>query len=162
MFDIGGMELLVIGAVALIVVGPKELPRLVRSVGQWVGRAKSLARDFQSGMEDAARQADLQADVANLKNLSADIERDFKGAGENARRAIEDSGTKSRWTPPKRVAVSDPTRSSPPQPTTDPPDHDDDEFASTHRTTPASGAPSDDDDALLSRFERGVRRGNQD
>ena len=108
MFDIGGMELLVIGAVALIVVGPKELPRLVRSVGQWVGRAKSLARDFQSGMEDAARQADLHADVANLKNLSADIERDFKGAGENARRAIEDSGTKSRWTPPKRVAVSDP------------------------------------------------------
>ncbi|MFN3261874.1 MAG: Sec-independent protein translocase protein TatB [Pikeienuella sp.] len=64
MFDIGFMELLVIGALALIVVGPKELPGLLRTVGQFAGKARSMARDFQRTMEDAAREADL-GDVAD-------------------------------------------------------------------------------------------------
>ncbi len=64
MFDIGFMELLVIGALALIVVGPKELPGLLRTVGQFAGKARAMARDFQRTMEDAAREADL-GDVAD-------------------------------------------------------------------------------------------------
>jgi sec-independent protein translocase protein TatB len=60
MFDIGWSELLLIGVVALIVVGPKELPRMLRTVGQYVGRAKSVAREFQRSMDDAAREMDLQ------------------------------------------------------------------------------------------------------
>lgn len=64
MFDIGFMELLVIGALALIVVGPKELPGLLRTVGQYAGKARAMARDFQRTMEDAAREADL-GDVAD-------------------------------------------------------------------------------------------------
>lgn len=59
MLDIGFMELVVIGALALIVVGPKELPGLLRTVGQFVGKARAMARDFQRTMEDAARDADL-------------------------------------------------------------------------------------------------------
>ncbi|QIE54290.1 twin-arginine translocase subunit TatB [Pikeienuella piscinae] len=64
MLDIGFMELVVIGALALIVVGPKELPGLLRTVGQFVGKARAMARDFQRTMEDAAREADL-GDVAD-------------------------------------------------------------------------------------------------
>ncbi len=65
MFDIGFAELVVIGALALIVVGPKELPGLLRTVGKYVGKARSMARDFQRTMEDAAREADL-GDAADL------------------------------------------------------------------------------------------------
>ncbi|RMH52824.1 MAG: twin-arginine translocase subunit TatB [Alphaproteobacteria bacterium] len=59
MLDIGWSELLVIGVVALIVVGPKDLPAMFRTVGQYVGKARSMAREFQRSMEDAARQAEL-------------------------------------------------------------------------------------------------------
>lgn len=65
MLDIGFTELLVIGALALIVVGPKELPGLLRTVGQFAGKARAMARDFQRTMEDAAREADL-GDVADV------------------------------------------------------------------------------------------------
>ena len=59
MFDIGFMEILVIGAIALIVVGPKELPGLLRTVGQYAGKARGMAREFQRTMDEAAREADL-------------------------------------------------------------------------------------------------------
>ena len=53
-------ELLIVGALALIVIGPKDLPRMMRSVGRFVGQAKGLARQFQDSMNDAAREADLE------------------------------------------------------------------------------------------------------
>ena len=53
-------ELLVVGALALIVIGPKDLPRMMRSVGRFVGQARGLARQFQDSMNDAAREADLE------------------------------------------------------------------------------------------------------
>ena len=59
MLDLGMSELLIIGVVALIVVGPKDLPKMLRTLGQYAGRAKSIAREFQRSMDDAARQADI-------------------------------------------------------------------------------------------------------
>ncbi len=53
-------ELLIVAALALIVIGPKDLPRMMRSVGKFVGQARGLARQFQDSMNDAAREADLQ------------------------------------------------------------------------------------------------------
>jgi len=53
-------ELLVVAALALIVIGPKDLPRMMRQVGRFVGQAKGLARQFQDSMNDAAREADLE------------------------------------------------------------------------------------------------------
>ncbi|MGB0499245.1 MAG: Sec-independent protein translocase protein TatB [Rubricella sp.] len=74
MFDIGFYELLVVGVVALIVVGPKDLPRMFHTVGKLVGQAKGMARQFQSAMNDAAREADLDQvrDVANTVRKAAD------------------------------------------------------------------------------------------
>jgi len=60
MFDIGYMELLVIAAVALVVIGPKDLPRVMRTVGQWVGRARGMARHFRSGIDTMIRESELE------------------------------------------------------------------------------------------------------
>lgn len=68
MLDIGMLEIFVIGALALIVVGPKELPGLLRTVGQFAAKARGMAREFQSSMEDAAREADLDGVVKTVKS----------------------------------------------------------------------------------------------
>src|SRR5690242_18595016 len=52
MFDIGFSEILVIFILALIVLGPEKLPRVVREVGRWVGRARAMARQFQDQLEE--------------------------------------------------------------------------------------------------------------
>jgi sec-independent protein translocase protein TatB len=57
MFDIGGWEFLLIAILGIIIVGPKELPGAIRTVSMFVRRARELARDFQSGLEDVAREA---------------------------------------------------------------------------------------------------------
>jgi sec-independent protein translocase protein TatB len=65
MFDLGWSELLIVGVAALIVVGPKDLPRMLRTLGQYAGKARSIAREFQRSMDEAARQADIE----ELKDL---------------------------------------------------------------------------------------------
>ena len=60
MFDIGWLEMAVIAMIALIVVGPKDLPRVLRSVAHWARKARGLAREFQSGVDDMIREADLE------------------------------------------------------------------------------------------------------
>jgi sec-independent protein translocase protein TatB len=59
MFDIAWSELLIIGVVALVVVGPKDLPKLMRTAGQWMGRARAMADQFKRSFDDMARQAEL-------------------------------------------------------------------------------------------------------
>jgi len=57
--DIGGTELLVIAAVALIVVGPKDLPALLRKLGQFVGKMRGMASEFRASFDEMARQSEL-------------------------------------------------------------------------------------------------------
>ena len=59
MFDIGWSELLVIGVVAIVVVGPKELPRLMRTFGHYTGKLRAMASDFQRQFEDAVRDSEI-------------------------------------------------------------------------------------------------------
>ena len=60
MFDIGYSELLVVAIVALVVIGPKDLPRVMRTVGEWVGRARGMARHFRSGIDTMIRESELE------------------------------------------------------------------------------------------------------
>jgi len=59
MFDIGWSELVVIGVVALIAIGPKELPGVLRMVGQWLGKARRMASEFQGQFQEALREAEM-------------------------------------------------------------------------------------------------------
>ncbi|MEQ6248319.1 Sec-independent protein translocase protein TatB [Sulfitobacter sp. HNIBRBA3233] len=86
MFDLGWSEMLVVGIVALIVVGPKDLPVLFRKVGQFVGKAKGMAREFTSAMNDAA-------DQSGMRDISSGINKSLKAASNPVGSAMD--GVKS-------------------------------------------------------------------
>ena len=73
MFDFGSGELVVIGVVALVAIGPKELPGLLRTVGQAVSRLRRMAGDFQNQFNEAMREADM----ADAQKMISDIKSDF-------------------------------------------------------------------------------------
>ena len=78
MFDIGWTELMVIAVVAIVVIGPKDLPAALRTFGKWTGKMKRMARDFQSQFNEALREAeldDVKKQVTDVKNQMADIGR---------------------------------------------------------------------------------------
>ena len=85
MFDIGWSELLLIAGVAIVVVGPKEIPQLMRTVGQWMGKAQRMARHFQSGIDEMIRQADLD----DVRKEISSINRDISGAIDPTRPAAK-------------------------------------------------------------------------
>ena len=61
MFELGWQEIIILMLIALIVVGPKDLPRIVKTAGQWMGKARGYARDFQRTIEEAADATEIDA-----------------------------------------------------------------------------------------------------
>jgi sec-independent protein translocase protein TatB len=72
MFDIGWSELLVIGVVALVVIGPKELPGVVRMLAQNIGKLRKMAGEFQSQFTDAMREVELSELKKEAEKLVSD------------------------------------------------------------------------------------------
>jgi sec-independent protein translocase protein TatB len=88
-FDIAWSELALIAAVALIVIGPKDLPRVMRNVGQWTRRARAMAADFQRNLDDMMREAELdeirkEVEKVSPADFKANLEKmvDAKGIAE--------------------------------------------------------------------------------
>jgi sec-independent protein translocase protein TatB len=76
MFDIGWGELLVVGIVALIAIGPKELPAVMRSLGHWMGKIRRMASEFQGQFQEALREAemdDLKKQADDLTSAVTDV-----------------------------------------------------------------------------------------
>lgn len=71
MLDVGWSELLLIGVVALIVVGPKDLPHLFHSLGRFTAKARSMAREFTTAMEDAARNSGIDDATKTLRDVQS-------------------------------------------------------------------------------------------
>lgn len=75
MFDIGWSEMLLIIVVMIIVIGPKDLPKALYSLGQWVGKVRAIARQFQDSIEQMAHQAgvdDVRKEVEKLGHVNLD------------------------------------------------------------------------------------------
>lgn len=97
MFDLGWSELLVVGVVALIVVGPKDLPVLFRRAGEFVGRMRGLAREFSKAMNDAADQTGMKETADSLRNIA-----DPKKMGlDSVKDALNDA---TKWEPDSETA----------------------------------------------------------
>jgi sec-independent protein translocase protein TatB len=105
LFDIAPTELLLVALVALVVIGPKDLPKAMRVVGKWVGRARGMARQFRSGFDTMVREAELE-------------EMQRKWAAENARIMAEHPMLPDPDAPP---SPSPSTSTSTPTPTPTPP-----------------------------------------
>src|SRR6201996_1103234 len=77
MFDIGWSEIALIAVVALIAIGPKELPGVLRMVGQWLGKARKMAAEFQGQFQEAMREAEM----ADLKKSFDEVKEAASGFG---------------------------------------------------------------------------------
>ena len=77
-FDIGWPELMLIGVVALVVIGPKDLPAALRVAGYWVRKARSLSREFHSSVEQMMREVELHEVQAELRKATEiDLDGEF-------------------------------------------------------------------------------------
>ncbi|HWI29399.1 MAG TPA: Sec-independent protein translocase protein TatB [Stellaceae bacterium] len=79
MFDLAWSHILLIGVVALLVIGPKDLPRVLRTLGIWVGRARAIARDFQGNLDQMIREAELEEVRKEVEQATTvDLDRHFE------------------------------------------------------------------------------------
>ena len=120
MLDIGWSELLLIGIVALIVVGPEDLPRMFRAFGRITARARAMAREFSRAMEDAARDSGLEdagkairdvKSVTSKKSLGLDA---LDRAADSLEKWDPRQSITDRGKPGDRTAVPDPASPAPP------------------------------------------------
>jgi sec-independent protein translocase protein TatB len=99
MFEIGWSELLVIAIVAIVVIGPKDLPRAMRVVGQWTGRMKRMAREFQGQFNEALREAELADVRKDVETIGNRIKDDVAKAGADIDKSMQVKAPETAATP---------------------------------------------------------------
>lgn len=148
MFDIGWAELLMVATVAILVVGPKDLPGMLRSFGKTFGSLKRMANEFQGQFSDALREAETHAGLDDTKNSMADLHKinplkDFKDSINPLKDIGKDinSSLNSEVKPDASAPANSVSESEAPLPTEQP----DAVAAASNAADDTSGAaPSDD------------------
>ncbi len=152
MFTLGWGEIVVIGIVALIAIGPKELPTVLRTIGQWTGKIRRMANEFQGQFQEALREAELSdlqkhaediggsvtslADIDPLAEEQKQIERIGEGAGNLPSDAVMTGPAAATAEPTAALPdISVPPSQLPPPPT-------EKDFA-TAEPEPAKAAPKE-------------------
>jgi sec-independent protein translocase protein TatB len=116
MFDIGWGKIVIIAVIALIVIGPKELPAVLRTVGQWMGKIRRMAAEFQGQFQEAMREAemaDLKKSVDAITDATRDLTTGFDPIGsvrKDIESAFEDKPQATSPAPP--AAASEPVATS--------------------------------------------------
>ncbi len=126
MFDIGWSELVVIGVVALIAIGPKELPGVLRSLGTWMGKVRRMASDFQDQFREAMREAEVADLKRQFDEASANATSSFTNPLDTAQKELNEAFAAAD---PAKITTSDPGAIDPP--------------ASVPASAPASSAAPD-------------------
>ena len=124
---IGGMELVVIALVALLVVGPRDLPLLMRKVGKAMGKARAMASEFRASFDEMARQSELdelRKEVEALRTgqmvpLGAEADKAFKDIRDDLNRPL-DAPALAAPAPPPAAAETPPAPEPAPAPTPTP------------------------------------------
>jgi len=94
MFELGWQELIILMLIALIVVGPKDLPRIVKTAGQWMGKARGYARDFQRTIEEAADATEIDAVKKEIDEANRELStarRDVNEGADAVKRDVAES-----------------------------------------------------------------------
>jgi sec-independent protein translocase protein TatB len=120
MFDIGWTEILIVMGIAIIVVGPKELPKVLRTVGKWRGKASAYARDFQRSIEEAADYSELDAVKKEIEEANRELKEAKSKIGDQVAEIKGDMDRATNDTTILKVDsdgnVSEPPESSPGKP----------------------------------------------
>src|SRR5882672_1676970 len=104
MLDLSWGHIFLVLVVALVVVGPKELPRLMRTIGQWMGKARAMADQFRKSFDDMARQSELDELRKEIENLRH--ERPLAGVEADLNRSIIPDDMRSMAaSPPGSVSI---------------------------------------------------------
>lgn len=122
MFDVAPTELLLVVVVALVVIGPKDLPKAMRFVGKWMGKARGMARHFRAGLDTMMREAELEELEKQWRAQNEAIMREFP--------RIDADGL-----PASPAPASDPS----PDPAIAPAEADESETPETHIVPPKDG-----------------------
>ena len=114
MFDLTSSKLLILGVVALIVVGPKELPFLLRTIGKYVGMIRRQANEFRAQFDEAMREAELASIKEDLEKVARDTENTIRAAETTVERDIHAANTVvDHAIKPVTQASPEPARSEP-------------------------------------------------
>jgi sec-independent protein translocase protein TatB len=118
MLDVGWTEMAIIALLALVVVGPKDLPRVLQTIGKWVRKARSLTREFQSSLDEMVREAeldeakkaiesvrrvDLEKQVTETIDPSGDVSKELDEVGQSARQTVRGEDAEAEKTEPSKA-----------------------------------------------------------
>jgi len=114
MFDLSWSHILIVLIVALVVIGPKDLPRFMRMAGRWVGRARAMADQFRRSFDEMSRQAELDELRAELNALKT--ERPLAGTMQSLHQPIIPEDMMSGPKPELHAPAAEPEAALPPPP----------------------------------------------